>query len=165
MAAERGPATSFMSAESTREFVDANVLVYSYDASAGKKKVAAEALLARLWEAGSGCLSVQVLQEFFVTVTGIVAEPLSVDEAAERVLEFSAWIVFAPAANDVVRAIELQKLSKLNFWDAMIVHAAAELGSSVLWTEDLSDGQLIRGVRIRNPFARKEPPKAERRHT
>jgi len=38
---------------------------------------------------------------------------------------------FAPAATDV-RAIELQKLSKLNFWDGMILHAAAELGSSVL---------------------------------
>ncbi len=53
-----------MSVEPTREFVDANVLVYAYDASAGKKKAAAEQLLAQLWEAGTGCLSVQVLQEF-----------------------------------------------------------------------------------------------------
>ncbi len=34
----------------------------------------------------------------------------------------------------------------------MIVHAAAELGCDVLWTEDLNDGQVIGGVRIRNPF-------------
>lgn len=145
-----------MSAEGAREFVDANVLVYAYDASAGKKKVAAEQLLAQLWEAGTGCLSVQVLQEFFVTVTGKVAKPLSIEEAADRVREFSAWKVFAPGADDVLRTIALQKESKLSFWDAMIVHAAAELGCDVLWTEDLSDGQVIRGVRIRDPFTEKQ---------
>ena len=79
-----------MSAENAREFVDANVLVYAYDASAGKKKTAAEELLAQLWEAGNGCLSVQVLQEFFVTVTAKVAEPLSADEAADHVREASS---------------------------------------------------------------------------
>lgn len=146
-----------MSVEPAREFVDANVLVYAYDASAGKKKAAGEQLLAQLWEAGTGCLSVQVLQEFFVTVTGKVAEPLSVDEAADRVREFGAWKVFAPGADDVLRAIALQKQITLKFWDAMIVHAAAELGCDVLWTEDLSDGQMMRGVRIRDPFARKQP--------
>ena len=151
-----------MSAENAREFVDANVLVYAYDASAGKKKTAAEELLAQLWEAGNGCLSVQVLQEFFVTVTAKVAEPLSADEAADHVREFGAWTVFAPGTNDVLRAIELQKQSKLHFWDAMIVHAAAELGCDVLWTEDLNDGQLIRGVRIRDPFAQKQPLKERR---
>src|SRR5262245_48498046 len=124
-----------MSAEAAREFVDANILVYAYDASAGRKKTTAEELLAHLWEAGTGCLSVQVLQEFFVTVTTKVAEPLSVDEAADRLRELSAWTVFAPATNDVLRAIELQKQTKLNFWDAMIVHAAVELGCDVLWTE------------------------------
>ena len=50
-----------MSAESAREFVDANVLVYAFDASAGDKKATAEQLLAHLWEAGTGCLSVQIL--------------------------------------------------------------------------------------------------------
>jgi predicted nucleic acid-binding protein len=35
----------------------------------------------------------------------------------------------------------------------MIVIAAAESGCDVLWTEDLTDGQTLRGVRVRNPFA------------
>ena len=61
-----------MSADPAREFVDANVLVYAFDVSAGKKKTVAEQLLARLWESRTGCVSVQVLQEFFVTVTGKV---------------------------------------------------------------------------------------------
>jgi predicted nucleic acid-binding protein len=141
-----------MSGETSREFVDANVLVYAHDASAGTKKTAAEQLLARLWETGTGCLSVQVLQEFYVTVTRKVAKPLSADETADRIREFGAWRVFSPGVDDVLRAIALHRLAKVAFWDAMVVHAAAELKCDVLWTEDLNDGQVIQGVRIRNPF-------------
>jgi predicted nucleic acid-binding protein len=142
-----------MNVEPAREFVDTNVLVYAFDASAGEKRAAAEALLAQLWQRGTGCLSVQVLQEFFVTVTSKVARPLSSDEAAERVRELATWRVFAPTSDDVLGAIALHSQVNLSFWDAMVVHAAAESGCDVLWTEDLNDGQVIRGVQIRNPFA------------
>jgi predicted nucleic acid-binding protein len=141
-----------MSVEAAGEFVDANVLVYAFDTSAGRKKAAAERLLPDLWTRGAGRLSVQVLQEFFVTVTGKVAQPLSSDEAAERVRELATWKVFAPTSDDVLAPIALHKQVNVGFWDAMIVHAAAESGCDVLWTEDLSDGQVIRGVQIRNPF-------------
>jgi predicted nucleic acid-binding protein len=141
-----------MSAERAREFVDANVLVYAYDSSAGPKQGAAAALVARLWDTGAGCVSVQVLQEFFVTVTRKVAKPLTANEAADRIRELSAWRVFAPAAGDVLHAISLHERTKVSFWDAMVVHAAAELGCDVLWTEDLNDGQVIQGVQIRDPF-------------
>jgi len=135
-----------------REFIDTNILVYAFDASAGAKKAAAQKLLERLWEDGTGCLSVQVLQEFFVTVTRKVAQPLPVDEVADRIREIATWKVFTPTANDVLAAMALQKQAKLQFWDAMVVEAAAELGCDVLWTEDMNDGQRLRGVHIRNPF-------------
>lgn len=141
-----------MSDERSREFVDTNVLVYAYDVSAGAKHVAAMRLVARLWEAGTGCLSVQVLQEFFVAVTRKVADPLTADEAAVRIRELSAWKVFTPVAEDVVQAIALHGRAKVSFWDALVIHAAAELGCDVLWTEDLGHGQLIHGVRVRDPF-------------
>jgi predicted nucleic acid-binding protein len=142
-----------MSAETQREFVDANVLVYAFDSSAGPKQQAAQQLLERLWERSTGCISVQVLQEFFVTVTRKVARPLPVEDATARAREFSTWKVFAPTADDVLAAIGLHTQAHIGFWDAMIVLAAAESGCDLLWTEDLSDGQLLRGVRIRNPFA------------
>ena len=141
-----------MSADAHREFVDANVFVYAFDSSAGHKQQQAQVLLERLWETGTGCVSVQVLQEFFVTVTAKVKEPLLVEEATARIRELSAWRVFAPTANDVIDAIALHTQAKIGFWDAMIVLAAAESGCDVLWTEDLNDGQLLRGVRVRNPF-------------
>jgi len=80
-----------MSAEAQREFVDANVLVYAFDSSAERKQQAAQQLLERLWENSTGCLSVQVLQEFFVTVTKKVAKPLPVEDAKARTREFAAW--------------------------------------------------------------------------
>ena len=145
-----------MTAESQRDFVDANVLVYAFDASAGRKQRAARALLERLWESNSGCVSIQVLQEFFVTVTKKVAKPLPVEEAKARVREFAAWKVFSPAPEDVLAAIDLHDHARIGFWDAMVIVAASESGCDVLWTEDLNDDQLLRGVRIRNPFAGSE---------
>lgn len=49
-------------------------------------------------------------------------------------------------------AIALHQQAKLSFWDAMVVHAAAESGCDVLWSEDLKDRQVLRGVQIRNPL-------------
>jgi len=144
-----------MSAEAAREFVDANVLVYALDSSAGRKQTLAQALLERLWESGTGCLSVQVLQEFFVTVTRKVATPLPVDQASDRIREFATWTVFSPTTKDVLAAIALHSRAKIGFWDAMIVVAAAESGCDVLWTEDLSDGQRIQGIDVRDPFSRR----------
>jgi predicted nucleic acid-binding protein len=140
-----------MNADS-REFVDTNVLVYAFDVSAGGKKRAAERLLERLWHSGTGCLSVQVLQEFFVTVTSKVGSRLSAEDAAERVRDFTSWTIFAPTAGDVLGAITLHSEHKISFWDGMVLQAAAELGCHLLWSEDLNEGQRIRGVRIRNPF-------------
>lgn len=142
-----------MTADTPREFVDANVLVYAFDSSAGHKQRAAQDLLEKLWDSGAGCLSVQVLQEFFVTVTKKVARPLPGEEATARVREFATWKVFTPTAADVLAAIGLHTRAHIEFWDAMIVLAAAESGCDVLWTEDLNDGQSLQGVRIRNPFA------------
>ncbi len=41
------------------EFCDTNILVYAYDPSAGQKHILAEQLLERLWNQGSGTVSVR----------------------------------------------------------------------------------------------------------
>jgi predicted nucleic acid-binding protein len=56
-------------------------------------------------------------------------------------------------ARDVIAAIELYRLTRMSFWDALIVHAARVAGAAVLYTEDLQHGGLVAGVRIANPFA------------
>lgn len=142
-----------MAGDTGREFVDANILVYAFDSSAGPKQQVANDLLRRLWDDGGGCVSVQVLQEFFVTVTKKVPKPLTVDAAADRVRELCAWHVFAPRSEEVLAAIALMQRARLSFWDAMIVEAAHQLGCSTLWTEDLTHDQVLHDVRVRNPFS------------
>jgi hypothetical protein len=71
----------------------------------GNVRRSAQALLTGLWESGTGCVRVQILQEFFVTVTKKVAEPLTVDEAKSRIREFAAWHVFSPSEEEALAGL------------------------------------------------------------
>jgi len=141
-----------MSADTGLEFVDTNVLVYAQDPSSGRKCERAQELVKRLWDEETGCLSVQTLQEFYVTVTRKMLEPLRPEEAQEILRDLCFWKVHAPQAEDVFGTIDLQRRYQLSFWDAMIVHSAIQLSCGVIWSEDLSDGQVYEGVRVVNPF-------------
>ncbi len=134
------------------EFVDSNIHVYARDAHAGEKRVIAQELVERLWREGSGATSVQVLCEFYAVVTRKIREPLEMERALRVVRNLSQWRVHEPGAAHVERAARRAARSKLSFWDAMIVESAIALGCAVLWSEDLQDGAVYEGVRVRNPF-------------
>jgi predicted nucleic acid-binding protein len=135
-----------------RRFVDTNVLVYAHDDSAGSKRDQARALVEQLWGSRDGCLSVQVLQEFFVTVTRKITKPVDAETAKAIVADLSRWYLHVPAADDVLAAIGIHQRTGISFWDAMIVRSAAEIGCTVLYSEDLNAGQEYSGVRVENPF-------------
>jgi predicted nucleic acid-binding protein len=135
-----------------RRFVDTNILIYANDSSAGSKRDQAKTLIEQLWESREGCLSVQVLQEFFVNVTRKIAKPLAAESAKEIIADFSRWHVHVPAADDVLGAIGIHQRTGISFWDAMIVRSAAEMSCAVLYSEDLNHGQEYSGVRAENPF-------------
>ena len=139
-------------AESRREFVDSNILVYPFDSAAGEKAKRATRLLDERWSRRDGCLSLQVLQEFFVTVTRKIPSPLSHSDAASKVARFAEWHLHIPEKGDLLSAIELYDELRISFWDAMIVQSARALRCLTLWTEDLNDGQTYAGVLVRNPF-------------
>ncbi|HYY89527.1 MAG TPA: PIN domain-containing protein [Chloroflexota bacterium] len=134
------------------EFCDTNVLVYAYDTTAGAKREPARALLERLWLEGAGALSVQVLQELFVTLTRKIARPLEPLAARSIVADLATWQVVEPAAPDVLAAIDGADRWRVSFWDAMIVTTALHVGAAVMWSEDLTDGQTFDGVTVRDPF-------------
>jgi predicted nucleic acid-binding protein len=132
------------------EFVDTNILIYAFDQTAGEKRRVAATLIERLWTERNGCVSVQVLQEFYVTATKKLGLPPK--EAALQVRRLAKWQVFRPDAEDVLQAIELHREKKVSFWDAMILRSAQGLGCSLLWSEDLSTGQRWDNLVVRNPF-------------
>lgn len=141
-----------MTGEEHYEFIDTNILVYAHDRSAGRKHEIARKLIERLWQTRHGCLSIQVLQEFYVTVTRKVAQPINPSEAAELIRDLGYWRISTPVVEDVLGAIELQSEYQISFWDAMIVHSAHGLECDIIWSEDLSDGQVYRQVTVKNPF-------------
>lgn len=141
-----------MSAGQGYQFVDTNILVYAHDTSAGAKRDRAARLLEDVWESRLGCLSIQVLQEFYVNITRKVAHPLDSGIAARILADLSAWRVHAPEACDVEGAIEIQRRYGISFWDAMILQSAVQLGCEVVWSEDLNPDQVYEGVRVVNPF-------------
>jgi predicted nucleic acid-binding protein len=141
-----------MSAEAPREFVDTNVFVYAFDRSSGEKGVKARVLVRELWEGGRGCLSLQVLQELYVTLTRKVARPLAPDVASRLVEDLSAWPCHEPSRVDLLDAITLARKAKVSLWDALILQSARQSSCSILWSEDLNAGQKLAGVVVRNPF-------------
>ncbi len=134
------------------QFVDTNVLVYAYDKLSPEHHERAVSLLESLWEFQTGCISIQVLQEFLVTVTRKIAEPLSVAEASLVISDLGSWRVHSPNVQDVVQAIQIQQRYRLSFWDALIIRSAERLGCAVVWSEDMNDGQLYGRVQVKNPF-------------
>ncbi|MDL2717644.1 MAG: PIN domain-containing protein [Acidobacteriota bacterium] len=142
-----------MSAEPPREFVDTNVLVYAYDKSAGLKAERARDLVAGLWRSGEGCISLQVLQELFVTITRKVAKPMPAAGAAALIEDLSQWTLHEPVRADVLAAIDLHRRKRISFWDALILQSAHQLRCQTIWSEDLNAGQAFGAIRVRNPFA------------
>jgi predicted nucleic acid-binding protein len=134
------------------QFVDTNILIYAHDVSAGQKHARAQQLIRDLWQSGEGCLSIQVLQEFYVNVTQKVAKPLPAEAAAQIIADLSVWEVHCPRVEDLLDAIHLQERYRISFWDAMIVASAVQLGCQVLWSEDLNPGQAYDQVVVQNPF-------------
>lgn len=133
-------------------FIDTNVLVYAYDADADDKNKKAGVVLRNCWETESGVLSIQVLQEFYVTVTRKLSKAVSKQAAREVIQTYEAWPVYRPTVEDIIAASELEEQHSLSFWDALIVIAAQKSGASTLVSEDLQDGRQIGPLKITNPF-------------
>jgi predicted nucleic acid-binding protein len=133
-------------------FVDSNILVCAHDADAGPKQQRAAICLRDLWEARTGRLSTQVLQEFYVTVTQKIKTPISQALAREVVRSYAPWVHSLLTPATVVRASEISEAWRLSFWNGMILAAAEESQAARLLSEDLSHGAVVAGIEVVNPF-------------
>jgi predicted nucleic acid-binding protein len=137
---------------SAKTFVDTNVLVYAHDVDDLSKHGLARDALRELWNDGTGVLSPQVLQEFYVNVTRKIATPLAKDAARLVVSTYAIWCVDVTSA-DVAAAFRIEDEAKIGFWDALIIASASKAGAARILSEDLNAGQTVAGVLIENPFA------------
>ncbi len=137
---------------SAKTFVDTNVLIYAHDVDAKAKHDVAKKVLRDLWSQRTGVLSMQVLQEFYVNVTRKIASPLPKEVARQVVNTYSIWCI-ETTPTEIAAAFRIEDESRIGFWDALIVAAAARSGAGQILSEDLNARQLIAGIRVENPFA------------
>jgi predicted nucleic acid-binding protein len=141
---------------SDKTFIDTNILVYAHDLDDRSKHECARNALRELWNDGTGLLSPQVLQEFYVNVTRKIAKPLAKDVARMIVSAYAIWCVDV-TSDDIGAAFRIEDAAKIGFWDALIIASAAKAGATRLLSEDLNAGQTIAGVLVENPFASLRP--------
>jgi predicted nucleic acid-binding protein len=133
-----------------KAFFDTNILVQTLDKADKHKQKKARQLLSDAARSNLGVVSTQVLQEFFVATTKKLGlDPLVVKELVHQ-LSHLETIVVTP--HFISEAIDCSIINRLSFWDALIVVTAESARCSLLWSEDLNDGQIIRGVKITNPY-------------
>ena len=133
-----------------RSFFDTNVLIYADDKVAPGKQRRAIDLVAEHRRAGTGVISLQVLQEYFVTVTRKLRVESSI--ARRKVELLAEFHVAAPDVADILAAIDLHRLHNFSFWDALVIRSAKQSGCTVLFSEDMQHTRDIDGLQIVNPF-------------
>jgi predicted nucleic acid-binding protein len=132
-------------------FFDTNVLVYAA-VGTGKDESKRKRALDLIQSEDFGT-SAQVLQEFFVTVVKKALRPLSAAQALEWIEQWAAFPC-QPIDRELVQiAVGLSERFTISYWDAAILAAAEALGSRIVYSEDLNDGQQYGEVRVVNPFS------------
>ena len=137
---------------SDRYFVDTNILMYAHDTSAGAKHERARTLIEELWRDRSGVVSTQVLQELSVNLRRKAGQPLDVKATRDIVADYLTWQVVVNSGESILEALDLESRYRISFWDALVIQAAQASGAEVLYSEDLSDGQMYGSVRVVNPL-------------
>lgn len=94
-----------------------------------------------LWQAGAGCLSWQVLHEFYVNAVRKLKTP---SPAARQLVEtYALWQPVENSVGLIRRAWDWTDAAQLPYWDALIVGAAERAGCGWLLSEDFQTGRRL----------------------
>lgn len=137
-----------------RVALDSNILAYLAGvcrvAEDEAKVAGVRATIARLNTCASLIAPVQTLGELFVVLR---RAGYGAADARGVVLEFGAAFGAVGSETRIIAgACDLVVDHRLQFWDALIVTAAADAGCSLLLSEDMQDGFVLRGMTIVDPL-------------
>ena len=134
-----------------RRFLDTNILIYAIDRDAPAKRERARHIIEQALVERDAVISFQVVQEW----TNIALRKFGL--TARQVESFFAtflqplWSVH-PSAAIFERALSIHAETGFAWYDSLIVSSAAAAPATILLSEDLQHGRVVRGVRIENPF-------------
>ncbi len=131
-------------------FIDTNLFVYTIDKKDIAKQNVARSFIRKLVDNHIPVISTQVVQEFYVVATGkLKADKLIVKNIIHN---FNNMELVGIDMELIEQAIDISVLSKISFWDSLIIAAAEKANCEYVVSEDLNAGQLYRGVKLLNPF-------------
>ena len=78
---------------------------------------------------------------------------VSAEDAKEVLCLYEKLHVVTMEVKDINDAIESSIRWQISIWDALILTSAKKAGCSVVYTEDLNDGQKYGTIKVVNPFA------------
>jgi len=133
-------------------FFDTNILVYANDSSEKTKQEIARSLLKDSLIKQNGVISVQVLSEFWVTVTHKIKNPLSVEIAEKEIELFQLMEIVSLDYSLFKEALRFQQIIQISYWDSLIIAASHSAGCKTIYTEDLNHGQITAEMELCNPF-------------
>ena len=134
-------------------FLDTNVFVYVFDATAPAKAKKAARLVRDAVDTGKGMVSYQVVQEFFNVAFRRFAQPMSAAEAEQYLITvFRPLLAIHSSPALYVEALRIAGKHRLAWYDSIIVASALEGECETLYSEDFQQGRQIEGLRIHNPF-------------
>jgi len=133
-------------------FVDTNIFVYARDASEPGKQPVAMQWLQRLWERELGRTSMQVLSEYYVTVTAKLHPGLPVNLARSDVRALAVWQPLELSIEVVEGAWDIRDRYGYEWWDSLVIASALFLDCGWLLSEDMQHEQRIGPLTILNPF-------------
>jgi predicted nucleic acid-binding protein len=132
--------------------VDSNILIYSEDGFDTVKRQQALEWLGILWKRGSGRVSRQVLNEFYVNVTRKLRPPMPLSEARAEVHRYEVWQPWPIDQATVETAWAIESRYGLHYWDSLIVASAQHMGCRYILSEDMAHQQQYGEVTVIDPF-------------
>jgi predicted nucleic acid-binding protein len=136
--------------------IDTNVLVYAFDISEPRKRKKCKPIIERIFKGEEkGCISVQNLSEFYITITRKVEKPVREDKAEEIVrgiILSKNWRTLGMDENSILLAIEISRGLKISYWDSLIVAVMQQNNIRKIYTENEKDFKKVKWLEVRNPL-------------
>lgn len=129
-------------------FVDTNLLIYFISSEESKKKKAKEVL----FSSQEVYISSQIINEFINVC--FTKNLLRFKEIITLVDNFMSALIFSLIEKSTIKkALQIKKDSNYSYWDSLVIASALENDCTILYTEDMQHGQIIkRNLTIINPF-------------
>lgn len=132
--------------------LDTNILAYAASVDdAQNRHISALTVLQKLGPIGA-IVPLPVFGEFF---NACLRKKLAQTEQVASCVQLwmDAFDCPSAIAEDYLMASAISDRFQMQYFDALITTVARRAGATVLFSEDMQDGQIIDGLKIVNPFA------------